>query len=287
MTASPEPLLERVIKPHDGMDAFRDAVLSCVRDFPQSRSLAWRMLLRDVRAAYRQSVLGYTWMLLPPLANTLIWVFLTQQELVAIDSGDVPFTVFVLTGNILWAAFNGAVMEMLSILHTARGTLSKVNFPHEALVMTAFGKSVLNGLVPALLLIPAIFCYGIECQAAMVLFLPGLVGTLFLGGVMGLIFVPMAALYTDIGRGVQLALRLGFFLTPVIYPMPMSGWSHTLLSCNPVTSVLVSSRSWLLGSGPTMLPEMIIVLLVNGAMFVAALIAYKVAMPHIIERLND
>ena len=79
-------LPERVITPHEGVDAFRDAMRSMVRDWPFTRGLAWRMFLRDTRAAYRQSFLGYVWLLLPALANTLVWVFLNGASVVHIDS---------------------------------------------------------------------------------------------------------------------------------------------------------------------------------------------------------
>ena len=276
----------RIIRPHDGIDAFKDAFYSCVRDFPQARSLAWRMLLRDVRAMYRQSVFGYVWMVLPPLATTLIWVVLNNQKLVAIDSGDVPFPVFVLTGNILWAAFNGGVMGMLSMLQTARSMLSKVNFPHESLVMTALGKSALDGLVPAILLIPALPFYGIVFSPSMLLFPLGLLSILLLGGAIGLLFVPIAALFSDVGRGIQLALRLGYYVTPVIYPLPASGMMRSFLTLNPVTSVLVTSRSWLVGSGPLLIHEMFITLLFGLVIAIIGLLVFKVALPHIIERLN-
>lgn len=277
----------RIIRPHEGLDAFKDAIVSSIRDFPKARALAWRMLLRDVRATYRQSLLGYLWMFLPPLATTFIWVFLNQQQLVSIDSGDVPFPIFVLTGNILWAAFNGAVMSMLSIFGASRGMLSKVNFPHESLAMTAWGKSALDGFVPAFLLIPALAYYGVDLAPQMLLFPLGLLGILFIGGAIGLLFVPISALYMDVGRAIQLGLRLGFFLTPVIYPLPSEGWARSLLLWNPVTSPLVTSRTWLVGSGPDLLPQTLAVLSLSVLVTAVALVAFKIAMPHLIERLSS
>ena len=62
------------------------------------------MFVRDTKAAYRQSLLGYLWIILPPGANTLVWVFLNSQNIVKIDSGAVPYALFVLTGTVLWGA---------------------------------------------------------------------------------------------------------------------------------------------------------------------------------------
>lgn len=283
----PKELPVRVITPHNGLEAFTYAIKSMVSDFPQSRALAWRMLVRDTKAAYRQSLLGYVWLVLPPLATVLIWVLLNSSSLVNIDAGEVPYPLFVITGTVLWTAFNASVMAMQEIMGSARGTLSKVNFPHEALIMTAFGKSLMNSAIPALLLVPALLIYGVEPSWSMLLFPLGFLVMLLLGCAIGLLFVPIGALYGDVGRAIQMGLRFGFFVTPVIYALPASGMTRTLLLWNPVTAPLVSSRSWLVGGESVLAMETMAVCLVSFVLLIVSTIMFKVVMPHLIERLNS
>jgi ABC-type polysaccharide/polyol phosphate export permease len=61
----------RVITPHNGLVAFTHAIRSLGADFTQSRALAWRMLLRDTRAMYRQSLLGSVEQRLPLITAML------------------------------------------------------------------------------------------------------------------------------------------------------------------------------------------------------------------------
>lgn len=276
----------RVITPHNGLEAFTYAIKSMARNFPQARALAWRMLLRDTRAMYRQSLLGYVWLILPPVATVLVWVLLNSSSLVNIDAGEVPYPLFVITGTVLWTAFNASVMAMQEIMGSARSMLSKINFPHEALIMTAFGKALMNSVIPVLLLIPALMLYGINPGVGWLLFPVGFFVILLLGCATGLVFVPIGALYGDVGRGIQLALRFGFFVTPVIYAMPDGGLTRTLLLWNPVTAPLVSSRSWLIGGEGVFAWETALVCLVSVIVLLMATIMFKVVMPHLIERLN-
>jgi len=282
-----EDLPVRVITPHSGREAFADAIRSVARDFPQSRALAWRMLLRDTRAMYRQSLLGYIWLFLPPLATVLVWVLLNKSSLVNISSGEVPYPLFVITGTVLWTAFNASVMAMQEIMGSARSMLSKINFPHEALIMTAFGKALLNSVIPALLLVPALLIYGVNPGVSVLLFPIGFLVLILLGCAVGLLFVPIGALYGDVGRAIQLALRFGFFVTPVIYALPEAGLTRTLLLWNPVTAPLVSGRSWLVGGESVLGLETGIVFLVSLALLFLSTITFKVVMPHLIERLNS
>ena len=283
----PNELPERIITPHNGLEAFSYALHSIFRDRAQSRALAWRMLLRDTRAMYRQSLLGYIWLFLPPLATVFVWIFLNSSSLVNIETGDVPYPLFVITGTVLWTAFNSSVMAMQEIMGKARGMLSKVNFPHEALIMTAFGKALMNSVIPAFLLVPALLIYGVTPTPEMLLFLPGFVVILLLGCALGLLFVPIGALYGDIGRAIQLGLRFGFFVTPVIYAMPVSGITRTLLLWNPVTAPLVASRSWLIGGESSFGMETVIIFLVSLLLLAIATIMFKVVMPNLIERMNS
>jgi len=276
----------RVITPHSGVEAFRYALTSLWKGFPQAKWLAWRFFLRDTRAAHRQSLLGYFWLILPPLANTLVWVFLNSQKVIHIETGSVPYPVFVLAGTILWAAFNGALMAMLGVVNEARSVLSKVNFPHESLVYSGVLKAFVDSIIPAVLLIPALFLYPVPWSPAMLFFPVALVASLLLGTALGLIVIPVAALYSDISRAIQLGLRFGFFVTPVIFALPPDGIARTVMMLNPLTPLIVSGRTWLAGSGELMPLGFLIVLSASLVLIAAGLLFFKVTLPHIIERIG-
>jgi len=283
---SADDLPVRVITPHDGLDAFRHAFTSLIRDRHFTRELAWRMFVRDTKAMFRGSFLGWFWLLLPALANTLVWVFLSGTNVVQIDSGSTPYPLFVFVGTLLWTAFNGALVAGLGVIEEAKGTLAKVNFPHEALVLSALGKTVLNTAATSVALVPFLILYPVSVRAEMLLFLPGIMATTLCGLAFGLIFVPVAALVSDLSRGIHLALRFAFFLTPVIFPLPESGTGRLVMLLNPATSLVVTSRAWLLGGEDPMLLTFAIVVAGSLLLLGTGLIALKVALPHLIERLS-
>jgi lipopolysaccharide transport system permease protein len=287
MPSASSSLPIRVIVPHSGLAGIRFAVASIFSGFRQARQLAWRFFLRDTRAAHRQSILGYFWMILPPLANTLVWVFLNKSDVIRIDSGSTPYPLFVLAGTILWGAFNGGLMASMGVVGEARGVLSKVNFPHESLIYTAFLKSLLDSLIPALLILPALLIYGVGFHTSTLGFLVALLAALSLGLGIGILLIPIAALYSDVSRAIQLALRFGFFVTPVIFPLPQGGLSRTLFCLNPITPIIVSGRAWLVGSGETMNTAFFLVIAAVLLLSLFGMILFKVAMPHLIERLSS
>ena len=51
-------------------------------DLWAGRELAWRLTVRDISAQYRQTFLGILWALILPLANTVVWLFLSGAGIV-------------------------------------------------------------------------------------------------------------------------------------------------------------------------------------------------------------
>jgi lipopolysaccharide transport system permease protein len=285
MGATPSQVI-RVITPHNGFDAFGDAVRSIIGGFKHARQLAWRFFLRDTKADHRQSLLGYLWLIFPALANTVTWVFLNSQNVVNIDSGNVPYPIFVFSGTILWTAFNGSLMGMLGIVGAARGFLAKVNFPQESLIYSACLKSVLDAFLAAFVLIPALFLFHAHFSPTMFLFPIALFGSLVVGWAIGLILVPISALYSDVSRAIQIVLRFGFFLTPVIFQLPATGLARKLMLLNPITPVVVTGRDWLTGSGEGMTGAFAAVFAAAIVVLIIGILFYKVALPHLVERLS-
>src|SRR3954471_261841 len=69
-------------------------------DARSARALAWRLVVRDIAAQYRQTAFGYVWAVLPAVILTLVWVVLNSSNFVSIKTGDVPYPVYVLTGTV-------------------------------------------------------------------------------------------------------------------------------------------------------------------------------------------
>lgn len=285
MSMSPLPV--RVITPHSGLDGFRVAIASLTGGFGQARALAWRFFLKDTRADHRQSALGYVWLLIPPLINALTWIFLNNQRIITIHTGGVPYPVFVLTGTILWNAFNTSIVGTLGVISGARAFIGKVNFPQESLLYAAFLKSVVDAAIAAVILLPVIVIFHLEWRAAMLLFPLALLACILLGAALGLFALPVAALYSDVSRGIHLLLRFGFFLTPVIFPLPSRGASRQFMLANPVTAVIVTGRGWLTGSGEALPGAFALVLAISLFFCSVGLVFYKVILPHLVERMSS
>ena len=106
-------------------------------DLLGSRELAWRLFVRDISARYRQSLLGVVWSFVPPIITSIVFIVLQSRSAIDFGVTDVPYPVYVLVGTILWQLFTESLNAPLKTVNASKAMLSKINFPREALIVSA------------------------------------------------------------------------------------------------------------------------------------------------------
>jgi len=256
------------------------------RDLKASRGLAWRLLVRNISARYRQSALGILWAFIPPIMTTAVFVILRSKGAINIADTIIPYPLFVLTGSILWGVFTGSVNAPLNAIRGGRAMLSKLNFPREALLLAAVGNIIFGFLIKIVLLVAAFIYFGAPLSWSL-LFVPLAVAMIILlGMVIGLSLVPVGSLYSDVSTVLPQLLGLWFFLTPVIYPAPTT-WPYSLLTrYNPVSPLIIAGRDMMTRGGIYNLPEFLTVSVIVLLAVCVMLVVYRVSLPILIERMS-
>ena len=257
------------------------------RDIWRSRELVQILFLRDLKAAYRQSYLGYAWIFAPILGTTIIWMFLNSQKVVQVAETPIPYPAYVLIGTMLWTVFTASVNGPLGAFNAGRAVFMKLNVPAEAFIMAAQGKIVFELLIRMLVLIPVFFVLKTFPAPTAWLFPIGTLCVMLLGVSIGVLMIPLGALYTDVARVMGIGLNFAMYLTPVVYPPPKSGLAATLVDWNPVTPFIVASRDWLtLGHNAAYALPMFGITLVAVVLLLISLIVLRVTMPHLVVRMG-
>jgi lipopolysaccharide transport system permease protein len=256
-----------------------------ITDLLASREVAWHLFARNLRSQYRQSVLGYIWILLPPIATMLLWVYLNWSKTLTIAHTDIPYPVYVLTGTMLWQVFVDSLFCPLNQLGAARNLITKVRLPHEAILFSGLGVIVFNFIVRFIILLAALLVFHCPLTWGLVLMPFGVLVLILLGLTIGLALTPIGLLYQDVSLGLNLMMSFAFFITPIVYPVPTKWPASLLATLNPVTPPLVTTRDWIaLGFVPPS-EGFYAVATVTLVLFIVAWLAYRLATPHFIARL--
>jgi len=257
-----------------------------IEDWRRSRGLARRLIVRNLRAQYRQTLLGYAWALIPPLATTLLWVFLQSQRIVTVDTGGIPYPVFLMTGLLFWQLFMDALHAPMRNVSDARAMLAKVRFAREALLVAGLGEVLFHFLIRFVLWVGVLAWFGFVPAATWPLALFSIVALLALATAIGVLLTPIGLLYSDVGRGIGLIGQFWFYLTPIVYPPVESGLARWLNVANPVSPLVTSGRHWLLGDAAASPAAFIAVTVASVILLALSLAVFRVSMPVIIERMS-
>jgi lipopolysaccharide transport system permease protein len=256
-------------------------------DLLASRELAWRLLVRDISAQYRQSLLGVFWAFVPPVVTALGLVLARNTGVINIAETDLPYPAYVMFSMALWQTFVEALNGPIAAVGQAQSMLAKINFPREAIVLAKLGEVLFNFGIKLILILGLFLWFQIPITWSALLALVALAHLVILGTAIGLLLAPIGALYGDVSKLLALVIAPWLLLTPVIYPVPKGGWFGAIVNFNPVTPLLVTTRE-LATTG--IVSDPVSFWVVSAISLVGLLVTwvmYRLAMPFVVERMSS
>ena len=276
----------KIYTPESQMKTPKNLLRLMWNDFKESKELAWRLSVRDISAQYRQSLLGIAWAFLPPIAMALVFILLQSKKVVSFGATDIPYPVFTVVGTTLWQVFTESINAPLKSVTGSKTMLAKINFPREALIISAFYQTVFGFLIKSVIIVAVLIMYPVNFRVG-TLFAPiAILMLILLGLAIGLLLTPIGTLYRDISSGLTVILQFWFFITPVVYPPPQTFPYSIVAVLNPVSPLLIAARD-LITKG--VLTNTIPFLIFSGLTLFAmafAWLMFRVSLPIIIERMS-
>ena len=101
--------------------------------FWEYRELLWNLANREIIQRYKQSALGYAWVILNPLFQLLVMSFVFDKVL-HVPSLGVPFIIFLSVALLPWNFFTQSLTSASGSLVSNNTLITKIYFPREILV---------------------------------------------------------------------------------------------------------------------------------------------------------
>lgn len=260
-------------------------VVRSLEEILSAKQLAIALFLRDLKAQYRQSFLGYIWIIIPPLLTTLTFNILNDIQVINVGKSlNLPYPLFAFIGMMLWQLFSDALLSPLNSLSSNKELMSQTYFPREALIFAGLGSVLFNFLVRFLLLIPFLIFYNVPFLVEIHFIFLGISSLFLLGFSLGLIIGPIGLLYTDIQKSLGILLGFAMLLTPVMYPLNKDfNAEKSFINFNPVSPLLSFTRDSFTTTSPPN-PEVFLIIFLSFFSAAIAWIILRVSLPHIISR---
>ncbi|TNJ45779.1 ABC transporter permease [Tamlana fucoidanivorans] len=276
--------LETRIYQKDNHLKFGRLLKASVQDVLGSHFLAKQLALRDIKAQYRQSYFGILWAFVMPLTTAFVWIFLSSSGTVKLSDTGIPYPVYVFSGTLIWSVLKEAINTPTASTNSARGILSKINFPKEALVVSGLYKLLFSSSIKMVLLLILMLVYHMSLSWYILFFPLALLAAIFIGTMIGLFITPVSMLYGDVNKFISLGLSFVMYITPVVYAIPDSGIMKTLMLYNPLTPIIEVTRNVLTGGSLEFVNYYMMLLLGSIPLMCVALVWYRLSIPIIVER---
>ncbi|NJN25000.1 MAG: ABC transporter permease [Cyclobacteriaceae bacterium] len=232
------------------VDAKRSAFRIDFRELFNYRDLFYVLAYRDLRVRYAQTFLGFLWALLQPLATLLIFVLVFGMA-VKVDTGNIPYPLFAVSGIAMWAYFGFVLNQSGNSIIGAQEMIKKIYFPRLVVPLSKAVVGFVDFGVSLLMLVILMIVYGftpsINILFAPLFMLLNIVAALSVGIWLGALTIR----YRDFQHVIPFLVQFGMYATPVAYPARLVPEKYQLIyNLNPMAGVIQGFRWSVFGGNP-------------------------------------
>ena len=229
------------------------------------QDLLINLVKREIASRYKQSVLGYFWVILNPFFQMLVMT-IVFAKIMRISIPGVPYFLFLYAGLLPWTFFTNALTSAMGNLVGMGSLIKKVYFPREIIILATLLAKVVDLVLASLVFVFFMFFFRQPSNIFLdLIFVPLIffIQFLFTFG-LALMVAAFNLFYRDIQYLMNLILSLWFYLTPVIYPKEMiPAKLQFLFALNPMSVLLNAYRQVILGAQLPNLPHLTVALLAS------------------------
>jgi ABC-type polysaccharide/polyol phosphate export permease len=206
----------------------------------QTLRIIGELVKAEFKLRYQNSYLGYIWTLVKPLLLFGV-IYLVFSVFMRYPVADYP--IYLLLGVIIWNFFSEATLIGMNTFLSKRQLVTKIKFSLAALVFA----STLSSLVTLLLNMVVFFVFllvsGVVPGPEAFFFILYLLEMYMVVTGITFILATLFVRFRDLQHIWEILLQIGFWLTPIIYPITIVPIEyHRLIFLNPLARIIEYSR---------------------------------------------
>ncbi len=205
---------------------------------------------RDFKVRYAQTVLGFLWAFLQP-ATTLVIFTLIFGKAIKVDTGNIPYPLFALSGLVAWTYFSFLMTNAGSSIIGAQAMVQKVYFPRLIIPLSKAIVGFVDFAIVFFFLFILMIYHGYYLRVEMLMLPVFLILNILAGLSVGIWLSALTIRYRDFQNITPFAVQVGMYLTPIAYPVSLIPEKFKLIYYfNPMTGIIEGYRWCLFGMSP-------------------------------------
>ena len=211
------------------------------------QDLFYFLVWRDIKVLYAQTVLGFSWAILNPLVQIIIFSIIFGK-VAKLPTDGIPYVLFSTVAIIPWTYMSEAMSASSQSLVGGQGMLGKVYFPRIIFPLTPVLAKLVDFSISLLLLMGVLIYYKIT-PTWNLLYIPLLVLLMMsVPAGVGLWLSALAIRFRDVKFAMPFVIRMLIYSAPILYTASSVPEQYRLIySLNPIVAVIEGYRAAILG----------------------------------------
>lgn len=210
-----------------------------------SAILLKQLVVTDFKLRYKGSVLGYVWTLLKPLSLFAV-MYVVFIHFLKFGANQPHFAVALLLGIVLWNYFTEVTMNGMSAIVGKGDLMRKLNFPRYVIVVAGSFSAFINLTINLLVVLALIIINGVEITPRALYIIPIIIELFIFSLAVAFLLSALYVRLRDINYVWELLLQVGFYATPIFYPLSMltavSATAAKIALLNPMAQMIQDAR---------------------------------------------
>lgn len=218
------------------------------RELVEYRDLFFFLVWRDIKVLYAQTILGFGWAVILPLAE--IAIFGVVFGLIAkVPSEGYPYILFSSVAIIPWTYMSRTMTDSSQSLVVEQNMLGKVYFPRLIFPLTAVLSKLVDFGISMIIMVGVMLYYRVWPTWNLV-YLPLFVLMMMaISASVGMWLSALAIRFRDVKHGMPFVIRMLMYTGPVVYSASAIPEAYRLIySLNPIVGVIEGFRATMLGA---------------------------------------
>lgn len=200
------------------------------------------LVITDLKLRYQNSVLGYLWSLLRPLAVFLI-LYIVFVKAIKVGADTPHFAIYMLVGIVIWNYFVEVTTGSVGAIVQNGDIIRKINFPKYIIVLARSFSALINLALNMIVVFIFMLVAGTDVSKYALLAPLLLVELFILSLGVGFFLSALFVRFRDINYIWEVVIQGAFYATPILYPLSkLPQQAQEILILNPMAQIIQDAR---------------------------------------------
>lgn len=244
-TAIESPACKR--EPSIVIEARNSLVFLNWKELKEYRDLFYFLVWRDIKVLYAQTILGFSWAILQPVVQIIIFT-IVFGKVAKVDTNGLPYILFSTVAIIPWTYMSQSISASSMSLVSGQNMLGKIYFPRIIFPITPVLSKLVDFMISMVIVVGVAWYYHVVPTWRILLFPLFVLMMISLSAGLGMWLSAMTIRFRDVKHALPFAVRMLMYTAPIVYsassiPEKFRMW----YSLNPFVAVIEGFRASLLG----------------------------------------